>query len=105
MDDLISRTVYHPAIAQPVISLTEIMSRVDWSIGAAIGMLAGTWFIRVLRSIQRDLGYSDHILSLAGTRPIISCFGNNQFWPEVFFSIAALPTITSRSFIAKPARG
>jgi hypothetical protein len=52
MDDLISRTIYHPAIAHPVICLTEIMSRVDWSIGGALVVLAGAVSIQLLRSLQ-----------------------------------------------------
>jgi hypothetical protein len=52
MDDLISRTIYHPAIAHPVIYLTEIMSRVDWSTGGALVVLAGAVSIQLLRSLQ-----------------------------------------------------
>ncbi len=52
MDDLINRTVHHPAIAHPAIYLTEIMSRVDWSIGAAIGVLIGAWLIQLVRSLR-----------------------------------------------------
>jgi hypothetical protein len=52
MDDLIDRTVYHPAIAYPAIYLTEIMSRVDWSIGAAIVVLLGALSVQLLRTLQ-----------------------------------------------------
>jgi hypothetical protein len=56
MDDLINRTVYHPAIAHPAIYLTEIMSRVDWSIGAAIVVLLGALSVQLLRMLQAGPG-------------------------------------------------
>lgn len=54
MDNLMSRTLYHPAIAHPVIYLTETMSRVDWSIGAAMVVLLGAAAIQLLRSLGRN---------------------------------------------------
>jgi hypothetical protein len=53
MEALMIRTLYHPSIAHPVIYLTEIMSRVDWSIGAAAVVLTGSLIIQLMQSLQQ----------------------------------------------------
>jgi hypothetical protein len=45
---LLSKTVYRPAIAHLVIYLTEIMSGVDFSIGAAMVVLIGALAIQLM---------------------------------------------------------
>jgi hypothetical protein len=53
MEALMSRALYHPAIASLVIYLTEIMSRVDWNIGAAVVVLIGSLAIQLTQSLQQ----------------------------------------------------
>jgi hypothetical protein len=53
MDELISRAIYHPAIAHPTIYLTGVMSSVDWSIGSTIVVLLGAFSIQLCRSFSR----------------------------------------------------
>lgn len=55
MEALMSRALYNPAVAFPVIYVTEIMSRVDWNIGAAVLLLIGSLAIQLTRSSRQIL--------------------------------------------------
>ena len=53
MGQLLNRALYHPWIAHPAIYLTELMSSVDWSIGAAMIVLVGTCSALLMRTCRR----------------------------------------------------
>lgn len=53
MDDLLSKTLYHPLIAAATIYLTEVMVSVDSSIGGALVIVAGGLALQLFRSFMR----------------------------------------------------
>ena len=53
MDDLRSKTLYHPLIAAAAIYLTEVMVSVDSSIGGALVIVAGGLALQLDRSFTR----------------------------------------------------
>ncbi len=53
MDDLLSKTLYHPLIAAATIYLTEVMVSVDSSIGGALVIVTGGLALQLYRSFTR----------------------------------------------------
>ena len=54
MEALMSRALYHPATAHPMMYLTDILSRADGSIGAAAIVLIGSLTIRFAKSLRES---------------------------------------------------
>jgi hypothetical protein len=52
MEALLSRALYHPATAHPMMYLTDILSRADGSIGAAVIVLIGSLTIQLTNSLR-----------------------------------------------------